>query len=161
MSQQQSVDGVEFTCTQVEPNRYVLVHRGEMAAPISQVWALLYDFQRFVGVLMPTVSFEWLEGGGVNKVPSRYQLTVGDTRLMEELDYRDEREHTLRYHLITPGLGMVAYRGEVKLTKAGEGRTRVEYQRDFTMQPGVSADALTQLSHQQLADLRKHFAKGA
>ncbi|HLL01954.1 MAG TPA: SRPBCC family protein [Myxococcaceae bacterium] len=161
MSQQRSGDAVEFTCTQVEPNRYVLVHRGEMDAPLSHVWALLYDFQRFVGVLLPTVPFEWLDGGGVSKVPSRYQLTVGDTRLVEELDYRDERDHTLRYHLITPGLGMVAYEAEVKLTQAGEGRTRVDYQRDFTMQPGAGVDALTQLSHQEFADMRKHFAKRA
>ena len=160
MSQQQD-EGIEFTRRDAGPDRYILVHRGTMDAPVGKVWALMEDFQRFVKVLLPTVPFEWLDGGGPDKVPSRYQLTVGDARLVEELDYRNEREHTLRYHLITPGLGLVAYSAEVKLTAAGEGRTGVEYMRDFTMQPGVSVEPLTQLSHQEFADMKKHFAKSA
>jgi carbon monoxide dehydrogenase subunit G len=161
MSQQPLSEGIGFTCTEAGLNRYILVHRGTMDAPIGKVWALLQDFQRFVGVLLPTVAFEWVDGGNPGKVPSRYQLTVGETRLVEELDYRDERAHTLRYHLITPGLGMLAYSAEVKLTAAGEQQTVVEYMRDFTMQPGASVDGLTQLSHQEFADMKKHFARSA
>jgi carbon monoxide dehydrogenase subunit G len=159
MSQQLRSEGIEFTCTEAGPNRYILVHRGTMEAPIGKVWALLSDFQRFVGVLLPTVEFQWVDGGAPGKVPSRYQLTVGGTQLVEELDSRDEREHTIRYHLITPGLGMLAYAAEVKLTAAGEKQTVVEYRRDFTMQPRASVDGLTQLSHQEFSDMKKHFAR--
>jgi hypothetical protein len=161
MSQQPRSDGIEFTRKEAGPDRYILVHRGTMDAPVGKVWALMADFQRFVKVLLPTVPFEWLDGGNAGRLPSRYQLTVGDTRLVEQLDSLNEREHMLRYHLITPGLGLVAYSAEVKLTAAGEGRTAVEYMRDFTMQPGVSVEALTQLSHQEFSDMKKHFAKGA
>lgn len=54
---------------------------------------------------------------------------------------------------------MLAYASEVKLTEAREKQTVVEYMRDFTMQPGVSVDALTQLSHQEFSDMKKHFAR--
>jgi carbon monoxide dehydrogenase subunit G len=160
MSQQLESEGIQFTCTEAGPNRYVLVHKGTMDAPIAKVWALLADFQRFVGVLLPTVPFEWLDGGGPGKVPSRYRLTVGSTQLVEEFHHQDERQHTVHYRLITPGLGMVAYAAEVKLTPAGERQTVVEYMRDFTMQPGVNVDALTQLSHQEFSDMKKHFREG-
>ncbi|MDY7225319.1 SRPBCC family protein [Hyalangium rubrum] len=149
------------TFKEVEPGRFTFFQRATLGAPISETWPTLRDFPQIAKILIPAGVFQWVEGHSLPKLPARYQLTLGDLTLQEEITACDEREHAVRYHLRSPGLGMQTYSAEIKFTPEGEKQTVVEYSREITLQAGASVEPLKQIIDQQLVALKTHFSRHA
>jgi len=152
------VDG--FTITEPSPGLFHFFQRQTLNAADGHVWAVVRNFQQFVKVLIPTATFEWLDGGNPGTVPSRYRLVVGDSKLEEEIDFRDDQARVLRYHMVVTGLGIRTYSAEIKVVPISERQTAMVYTRDVTLQPGQTIETLRGLAAQQMVALTEHFALG-
>ncbi|EYF04160.1 SRPBCC family protein [Chondromyces apiculatus] len=151
----------EFTVTETAPDQFLFYQRVVLRQPIEKVWAEVRDGRRLVGLVLPEAkdTFAWLDGGNAEKVPSRFEISVGGAALREEITFRDDDHHALRYRLTEPGLGMQTYQAELKLTRAAEGTTSFVYARNITLQPGFSVEVLKQVVEKEIADVQAFFAR--
>ena len=140
-------------------NQYRIVATATFDTSLDQLWALLDDFEKLVATALPGLSgnFEWLDGGGPGRVPSRFQFDIGDARVVEELYERDRARNIMRYRLLEPGLGIRAYDAVFELARISDRQTRYTIRREVTLEPGT-VDQLAGLIQLETQNLKDHFA---
>jgi len=154
-------DEVEITTTETGPDRFRIVATASLAAAPEEVWALLWDWERFLAVGLPDVTsdFTWLTGGP-DTVPSRFQFAVGGATLEEEIYERsaDTSRYVVRYRLLKPALGVLEYDAVFELRPLVGPGTAFSAIREVRLEPGSAPDALASLIQSETQRLREHFA---
>ena len=130
-------------------------------APEGAVWAKVHNIQKLVEMVLPGIAsdFQWLDGGGPSKVPSRYQFVALGSPVVEEVTLQDKKDKVLEYRLVTPALGIQTYLATVALDPIDNTHTRVTYTRLMTFDDPASAASFAALFEQEIAALQAHFAK--
>jgi hypothetical protein len=136
-----------------------------LAQPRADVWALLWDWERFIAVGLPgmTSDFEWLSGGP-DEVPSTFQFALAGAVVKEEIYERsaeDGGRYRLRYRTLEPALGVLEYDAVLELRGTAETHTRFSATRDVRLAPGRTADMLAGMIESETQLLREYFAGSA
>lgn len=150
-----------FKRTELGPNRYFFFQKVSMDPPVGKVWKTVRDFEKLVAIALPGIAsdFQWVDGGSPERVPSSCQFIVSGSPIHEEVYALDSREHSLRYRLLVPALGLAAYDAEVRLLRSGNDDTTILFTRDITFDAGVDPAGLTALIEQEGVALQNYFCK--
>lgn len=153
-------DGVETTTTELGPNQYRIVTSATFDRPVARVWPTFLDFQNLVELGLPgsATDFVWVNGGSPQKVPSAFQFLSGGETIHEEVYFRDNHTHTLRYRLLQPALGFVAIDSVLQLENC-RGRAHYTATRVVTLEPNVPVESLSSLLTLETANLKTYFSK--
>ncbi|WP_437652440.1 hypothetical protein [Sorangium sp. So ce1182] len=147
--------------TPIGENQYLSYQRVLLDAPISEVWPVLRDIERFVEAVLPDVAptFMWEDGGGPEVIPSRYQFTSGGITLHEEIIYRSEEENQILVRLVepVPELGMEQYYAFGDATPVCGNKTLLEYTRYIELAPGTDPEFFRALFTQEFIDIPAYF----
>lgn len=129
-------------------------------APAGAAWAKVHNIQKMVEVLLVGVAsdFQWVDGGGPSKVPSRFTFTALGASVLEEVFVQDKEAKVLRYRLVTPALGIQSYVATIDLDPIDNDHTRVTYTRDMTFDDPASVPGFDALFQQEIANLVALFA---
>lgn len=152
---------VIYTRTPLGPNRYFFFQKVTVNPSPGRVWTEVRDLEKLVAIALPGVAedFQWVDGGGPERVPSRFQFVVSGTTIHEEVYARDQRRHSVRYRLLVPALGIASYDAEVKLLSADKNQTTLVFARDITFDAGADPTPLTDLIGTEGIAIRDHFCK--
>ena len=156
-----AADGsVQVTTRETGPNQYILVATATFDRPVGEVWALLDDFEKLLATALPggPGSFEWLNGGGPGQAPVRFQLSISGQRLLEEVYHRDPGNHSLRYRMLEPALGILEYDAVFELAPKSDGQTLYSVYREVTLEPGA-LDGILGLIQLETQNMKEHFAR--
>lgn len=150
-----------FKRTELGPNRYFFFQKVPMDPPVGKVWTTVRDFEKLVAIALPGIAtdFQWVDGGGPGRAPASCQFVVSGSPIHEEVYALDNREHSLRYRLLVPALGLAAYDAEVRLQPSGKGDTTLSFTRDITFDAGVDPAGLTALIEQEGVAIQDYFCK--
>lgn len=153
-------DGVETVTTELGPNQYRIVTSATFDRPVARVWPTFLDFQNLVELGLPgsATDFVWVNGGSPQKVPSAFQFLSGGETIHEEVYFRDNHTHTLRYRLLQPALGFVAIDSVLQLENC-RGRAHYTATRVVTLEPNVPVESLSSLLTLETENLKTYFAK--
>ena len=151
---------VEVSVTEAGPSEYVIVATATLDRPVAEVWALIDDFEELIAVALPGVAgdFEWLDGGGPGKAPSRFQFVASGVQVVEEVYHRDEDQHVLGYRLLQPTLGIMKIDAVFELAPKSDAQTLYWIRREVTLEPGA-VDGLVGLIKLETQNLADHFAR--
>jgi hypothetical protein len=130
-------------------------------APEGAAWAKVHNIQKMVEVLLVGVAsdFQWVDGGGPSKVPSRFTFNALGSPVLEEVFRQDKEEKVLGYRLVTPALGIQSYVATIDLDPIDNDHTRVTYTRDMRFDDPTSAvPAFDALFQTEIANLVALFA---
>ncbi|WP_437511068.1 hypothetical protein [Sorangium sp. So ce1099] len=149
-----------FVLTPIGENQYLSYQRVLIDAPVSEVWPVLRDIQKFAEAVLPAVAptFVWLDGGGPETIPSLYQFTAGTDTLLEEIIYRSEEEHQILVRLVEPVLGMQEYYAFGDLSRACGQKSVLEYTRYLELEPGTDIEFFRALFTQEFIDIPAYFS---
>ncbi|WP_437289500.1 hypothetical protein [Sorangium sp. So ce406] len=149
-----------FVFTPIGENQVLSYQRVLIDAPIGEVWPVLRDIERFVDAVLPDLAptFMWLDGGGPETIPSRFQFSAGADTLVEEIIYRSETEKQILVRLVEPVLGMQEYYAFGDLTRACGNKTVLEYTRYLELEPGTDIEFFRALFTQEFIDIPAYFA---
>jgi hypothetical protein len=152
-----------FEVTDLGSNRYIFYQRVRIHASIDIVWAEIRDAERLAAIALPYAlpTFMWVDGGGPEIIPSRFQFTVGDATLLEEAMYRSDAHHQIIYRLVNPAFGMQQYYAAANLTQVCGQETALEYARYIELEPGVAVEGLEQVAEQEFIDIQAYFNGGS
>ncbi len=154
---------VKVATTVTGSDRYRIVATATVERAPVDVWALLWDWERFVAVGLPGLSsgFTWLSGGP-DEVPSTFQFEVAGAILKEEIYERTAQEaagrYRLRYRVLEPALGMLEYDAVFELQGIAEARTAFSATREVRLAPGTAPEILAQMIESETQCLKDHFA---
>ncbi|AKU93620.1 hypothetical protein AKJ09_00284 [Labilithrix luteola] len=153
-------DGVELVTTELGPHQYRIVTSATFDRPVARVWPTFLDFQNLVELGLPgsASDFVWVDGGSPQKVPSSFQFISGGETIHEEVYYRDNHTHTMRYRLLQPALGFVEIDSVLQLENV-RGRAHYTATRVVTLDPNLPVEALSSLLVLETANLKTYFAK--
>jgi hypothetical protein len=157
-------DDVKVVTTSIGPDQFRIVATATFESAPSDVWALLWDWERLVGVGLPglTSDFKWLTGGP-DAVPSRFQFVVAGALLTEEIYERTVEEgagrYRLRYRALEPALGVLEYDSVLDLERIAETRTAFAATREVRLASGTAPDMLVGMVESETQRLREHFEK--
>ncbi len=145
--------------TPIGENQYLSYQRVVLDAPVSEVWPELRDIERFVQVVLPDIAptFMWVDGGGPEIIPSRYQFTAEGVTLLEEIIYRSEEENQILVRLVEPAFGMQQYYAFGDLTKVCGQKTLLEYTRYLELDPTTDPEIFRALFTQEFLDIQAYF----
>lgn len=149
----------DFLFTEVGENQYLSYQQELLDAPISEVWPEIRDIERFVKITLPDAAptFMWLDGGGPEVVPSRFQFAVGGTVVPEEIIHRSEQPHQILVRLVEPAVGLRQYYAFGNLKKTCGNRTLMEYSRHLDLDPATDPESFKSLFTQEFIDLVAYF----
>ncbi|KYF52948.1 hypothetical protein BE08_32275 [Sorangium cellulosum] len=148
-----------FVFTPIGEDQVLSYQRVLIDAPIGEVWPVLRDIEVFVEAVLPDLAptFMWLDGGGPETIPSRFQFSAGADTLVEEIIYRSETEKQILVRLVEPVLGMQQYYAFGDLTRACGDRTVLEYTRYLELAPGTDIEFFRALFTQEFIDIPAYF----
>lgn len=156
-------DQFVFEITKVGPAKYHFYQRARLDRSLGSVWAKVRNFQALVAIVLPTATdFQWLHGGGPGKIPSQYSFK-SDTGVMvvEEVYFRSQLTHTVKYHLLEPAIGMREYVAAIRLTPALHNDTIFEYDRYIEFEDDASLASMSVIFEQEMVDIKQYFEVGA
>lgn len=154
--------GVEVLTTAVGPERYRISATATVGCPPTEVWALMWDWERLLEVGMPGMArdFEWLSGSP-DEVPSTFQFEVAGALVKEEIYERREDassgRYILRYRTLEPALGILEYDAVLELARADDGRTDYSAVREVRLAPEATPDMLAEMVESETRVLVEHF----
>jgi hypothetical protein len=154
---------VKVVTTVIGRDRYRIVATATIEGAPVAVWALLWDWERFLAVTLPglTSGFEWLSGGP-DQVPSTFQFEVAGGILEEEVYDRtadaEAGRYRLRYRVLKPALGMLEYDAVLELQRTAEARTAFSAIREVRLAPDSAPDMLAGMIESETQRLKEHFA---
>ncbi|WP_438018799.1 hypothetical protein WMF18_06845 [Sorangium sp. So ce315] len=150
-----------FVLTPIGEDQVLSYQRVLIDAPIGEVWPVLRDIERFAEAVLPDLAptFMWLDGGGPETIPSRFQFSSGADTLVEEIIYRSEAEKQILVRLVEPVLGMQEYYAFGDLTRACGDRTVLEYTRYLELAPGTDIEFFRALFTQEFIAIPAYFAE--
>lgn len=148
-----------FVLTPIGEDQVLSYQRVLIDAPIGEVWPVLRDIERFAEAVLPDLAptFMWLDGGGPETIPSRFQFSSGADTLVEEIIYRSEAEKQILVRLVEPVLGMQEYYAFGDLTRACGDRTVLEYTRYLELAPGTDIEFFRALFTQEFIAIPAYF----
>jgi hypothetical protein len=154
---------LSLVCTVAEtgPERYRFYHRMVLYQGIDRIWSEIRDAQKLAAIVVPAAkdTFVWLDDGGPDMIPSRFQCTLENSTLIEEVVFRDDLEYVLRYRLVQPALGMRELVAACKLTALHGRKTLLELSRDLLLEEAISIDTLRESAEKESHLLRAHFGQ--
>ncbi|MBB4905057.1 SRPBCC family protein [Actinophytocola algeriensis] len=147
--------------------RYKVHHSTVLDAGPDAVWAELRDVLKMVKIIFSggLGSAEWVEGGSLDRVPSRYNFTVGPDRdlFQQQVAGRDEVQRSVTYRSVAPVLCVVDYVAtyHVREVTNDPHRSFLEWTRDVQVaddtQPEV-VEAVLGMMAAQIDAVRDFFA---
>lgn len=147
------------TVTPLGDGVYRFTSTAILDVPEGAAWAKIHDIETLLAIVLPAATdFQWLDGGGSSKVPSRYQFNALGSTVVEEVYLQDHAEKVFGYRLVVPALGIQTYVATVALDPLGNDHTSVTYTRDMTFDDPASVDAFAALFEQEIAALHAYFA---
>lgn len=148
-----------FVLAPIGEDQVLSYQRVLLDAPLGEVWPVLRDVERFWDAVLPDAAptFLWLDGGGPETIPSRFQFTAAGSTLVEEVSYRSEEEHQLLVRLVEPALGMQAYYGFWDLSRACGNKAVLEYTRYIELEPGTDVEFFRAVFAQEFIDVQAYF----
>ena len=155
-----AADAPVSTVTPLPGGGFRFTSTAVLDAPEGAVWAKAHNIQKMVEMLLPDVAtdFQWLDGGGPSKVPSRFQFLAFGSPVVEEVYFQDKQDKVLKYRLVTPALGILTYDATIALDPIDNDHTRVVYTRDMTFVDPQSAASFAALFEQEIAAFQAAFA---
>ena len=154
---------VRVIITATGADQYRIVATATFDSELAEVWALLWDWQRFVAVGLPglTSGFTWLSGGP-DHVPSTFQFEAAGALLKEQIYERaadlESGRHCLRYRVLEPALGVLEYDAVLELQSTEAGGTAYSATRDVRLTPGTGPDMLAGMVESETRCLKQYFA---
>lgn len=128
-------------------------------APAGAAWARIGDIRKLLQVALPAAEgFQWLDGGNLARVPSRYSFQALGATVVEEITRRDVQEKVLGYRVVYPTLGLQSYTATISLDAAGSTHTVITFSRDITFDDPSAVGTWTALFEQEIADIQAYFA---
>lgn len=166
VAEAQSADSLEpapptFEVTPLADGSYRFVGEAVVERSVGRVWAEIKNIENVVEVVLPGVAsdFQWVDGGGPGKVPSRFSFVASGTTMLEEVFHRSHADHEIRYRLVTPGLGIVSYTATIALAEEDAQRTRVVYTREMSFADPALVPSFIDLLQLEMVNLQNHFAR--
>lgn len=153
---------VEIATTTTGADQYKIVASATFETGPAGVWALLWDWERFLAVGLPgqTSDFKWLSGGP-DEVPSTFQFEMAGATIKEEIYERTAEEtaspYRLRYRVLEPALGVLEYDAVLELRRISDARTTFSAIREVRLAPGSSAEMLSGMVEAETQCLKQHF----
>jgi hypothetical protein len=150
-----------FETTPLEGGGFRFVGSVVLDRPIGAVWAKAHNIESFVAIVLPGLAsnFQWVDGGSPGVVPARFSFEANGATLLEEVYYRSNEDHVLKYQLVTPALGMESYLATVDLTSEGPQSTRVTYTREMRFADPSLLASFSGLLQLEMTNLQAYFAK--
>jgi hypothetical protein len=150
-----------FETTPLPDGSYRFVGAVTVDLPIGAVWARCRDAEKLVEIVLPGIAsnFQWVEGGNPNVVPARFTFEANGATLLEEVCYRSDEDHALKYQLVNPSLGMESYLATIELTSQGATSTRVVYTREMRFADPSQVGSFTGLLQLEMVNLQAYFAE--
>ncbi len=150
---------ISCTVTETGSHRYRLYHRAVLQQAADKIWSEIRDARKLAAIVVPVSrdTFVWLDGGGPERVPSRFRCAFENSTLLEEVEFRDDAGYVLRYRLVEPLLGIEEFVASAKLTSLDGTKTVIELTRDMKLQESVSVEELRQSLEKELGLLQAHF----
>jgi hypothetical protein len=129
-------------------------------APEGAAWARIGDIRTLLEIALPAATdFQWLDGGNLARVPSRYSFQALGATVVEEVTLRDVTEREFGYRVVYPVLGLQSYVATVSLEPADNTHTVITFSRDITFDDPSAVDTWAALFEQEIADIQAYFAK--
>jgi hypothetical protein len=150
-----------FETTPLPDGGYRFVGAVVVNLPIGAVWAKCRNIETLLEIVLPGIAsnFQWVEGGNPGVVPARFTFEANGATLLEEVYYRSDEDHVLKYQLVNPSLGMESYLAAVELTSQGATGTLVVYTREMRFADPSLVGSFTGLLQLEMENLQAHFAK--
>lgn len=147
------------TVTPLGDGVYRFTSTAILDVPEGAAWAKIHDIETLIGIGLPAATdFQWLDGGGSSRVPSRFQFNALGATVVEEVYLQDHAEKVLGYRLVTPALGIQTYVSIVALEPLDNDHTIVTLTRDVSFDDPASVDAFAALFEQEAAAVQAYFA---
>jgi hypothetical protein len=147
------------TVTPLADGVYRFTSTAILDVPQGAAWAKIHDIETLLAIVLPSATdFQWLDGGGSSRVPSRYQFNALGSTVVEEVYRQDHAEKVLGYRLVIPALGIQTYDATVALDPLDNDHTIVTYTRDMTFDDPASVAAFAALFEQEVGALHAYFA---
>lgn len=147
------------TVTPLGDGVYRFTSTAILDVPEGAAWAKIHDIETLLAIALPAATdFQWLDGGGSSRVPSRFQFNALGSTVVEEVYLQDHAEKVLGYRLVTPALGIQTYVASVSLDPLDNDHTMVTFTRDMTFDDPASVDGFAALFEQEVAALHAYFA---
>ena len=155
---------VSVDTTACGTDQYRIVARASFDSAPADVWALLWDWERFLAVGLPgqTSEFQWLTGGP-DDIPSTFEFEVAGATVREEIYERTADESTgryrLRYRTTEPALGIIEYDAVLDLQGIDGTETSFSATRNVRLAPGSPPDMLAGIVESETRSLVNFFAR--
>lgn len=128
-------------------------------APEGAAWARIGDIRKLLEIALPAATdFQWLDGGNLARVPSRYSFQALGATVVEEVTLRDVTEREFGYRVVYPTLGLQSYAATVSLDPVDNTHTVITFSRDITFDDPSAVDTWAALFEQEIADIQAYFA---
>lgn len=152
-----SCDDVTVTVTQTGTNEYTIVAETYVYNNIETIWSKVRNFKTFVEVALPGVAtnFQWI-CGGPHQIPSTFKFTTSGEIVKEEIYYRSEYKHKLRYRVLEPALGILEYDSIIDLDPVWSNKTHYKATRFVTLEPGA-LEGLVDLFELETGNIKDYF----
>lgn len=151
---------VEVRVTPLGPGEYLFEATSTFHQSLDRVWAAASDFERLIAVSLPGMAtdFQWLNGGGPRRLPAVFQFTAGSEIVQEELYELNDAEHSFRYRLLRPALGMLEYDGTLRFESIAKDWTEYSAVRRIKLEASA-VEGLKGLIALETQNLKDYFAK--
>lgn len=151
-------DDVTVTVIETGDEEYIIHAQTFIDRPVGDIWPEIRDFEQLVDIGLPglATNFQWLNGGGPEQIPSTFQFESGGATVVEEIYYRSEYKHKLRYRVVEPALGIIEYDAVLNLDPVWFDKTYYSATRVLTLEPGV-VDGLTALIELETQNIKAYF----
>ena len=148
------------TVTPLPGGGFRFVSTALLDVPEGAAWAKIHNMEKLAEIALPGLSsdFQWLDGGTPGTAPSRYQFTALGTTVQEEILLIDRAEKVLKYHLVTPALGIRSYVGTVSLDPVDHDHSLITFSRDVAFDDPAALPDFTALFEQEIGYIQAYFA---
>ncbi|HEX8159406.1 MAG TPA: SRPBCC family protein [Solirubrobacteraceae bacterium] len=146
---------------------YTVYHSSILDADPDRVWIEMRDIMRTLDIIFGSdiEGAHWVNGGSVDRVPSRYEFTVlpGRDVALEEVVGRSEQERSLTYRSIGQVLEIYDYVATYRVLAVTNDPRRcfLEYTRQFRVTSAGGPDFaafIETLFDQEIDSVRAYFA---
>lgn len=147
------------TVTPLPGGGYRFVSTAVLDAPRGAAWARIGDIRKLLEIALPAAEgFQWLDGGNLARVPSRYTFQALGATVVEEITRRDVHDKVLGYRVVFPTLGLQSYTATISLDAADNTHTVITFSRDITFDDPSAVGTWAALFEQEIADIQAYFA---
>ncbi|MFC4857120.1 SRPBCC family protein [Actinophytocola glycyrrhizae] len=147
--------------------RYKLHHSTVLDADPDTVWAEVRDVMKLVKIVFADMaeSVEWVDGGRVEVVPSRYNFSLlpGHDLVQQQIAGRNEVERSVTYRTVARALCIMDYVATYRVRAVTNDPTRsyMEWTRDIQVADDAApevVEAIFGMMANQINAVRDYFA---